>query len=265
MSEAHVPVVPPLDRAALREVNELALWAGALMLGSGAETDRIEETVHRLGTALGASWMDILVSPNAIIVTSISGEEFRTRVRRVPVLGVNMRVLDEVNALSRRIALGELDRHGAREDLVRISRLAPYNRWLVALMTGLACAAFARLFGGGPLEMLVAFVAAGLAMTVRQELARHYFNPYMVTIATAFVSSGVALVLQRALQTGSNAALLSAVLLLVPGVHLINAAEDMLKGHMVTGLTRGVIGALISACIAFGIFLAMWLLQMPVL
>jgi uncharacterized membrane protein YjjP (DUF1212 family) len=102
-------------------------------------------------------------------------------------------------------------------------------------------------------------------MTVRQELARHYFNPYMVTIATAFVSSGLALLLQRTLHTGSNAALLSAVLLLVPGVHLINAAEDMLKGHVVTGLTRGVIGALISACIAFGIFLAMWLLQMPVL
>lgn len=265
MSEAHTPPPTPLDRAALREVNELALWAGALMLSSGAETDRIEETVHRLGTALGASWMDILVSPNAIIVTSISGEEFRTRVRRVPVLGVNMRVLDEVNSLSRRIALGELDRHSAREELVRISRLTPYNRWLVVLMAGLACAAFARLFGGGAADMLAAFTAAALAMAVRQELTRHFFNPYMVTIATAFVSSGLALLLERATGIRGNAALLSAVLLLVPGVHLINAAEDMLKGHMVTGLTRGVIGALISACIAFGIFLAMWLLQMPVL
>jgi uncharacterized membrane protein YjjP (DUF1212 family) len=55
-------------------------------------------------------------------------------------------------------------------------------------------------------------------------------------------------------------ALAAAVLLLVPGVHLINSLRDMIHGHMVTGLVRGFTGAVISMCIALGLLLAMQLL-----
>jgi uncharacterized membrane protein YjjP (DUF1212 family) len=51
-------------------------------------------------------------------------------------------------------------------------------------------------------------------------------------------------------------ALAAAVLLLVPGVPLINAAQDLIRGHLVTGITRGVTGLLISLAIALGLLLA---------
>ncbi len=41
----------PLDREALRDVIDLALWAGQLLLQHGAESEQIEQTIHRLGTA----------------------------------------------------------------------------------------------------------------------------------------------------------------------------------------------------------------------
>ena len=50
------------------------------------------------------------------------------------------------------------------------------------------------------------------------------------------------------------------VLLLVPGIPLINAAEDLIKGHMVTGIVRGLTGVLISLGIALGLLLAMRLM-----
>lgn len=253
---------PPLDRETLRDVIDLALWAGQLLMQNGAETERVEETVHLLGTSLGAQWLDILVSPNAIILTTISGEEFRTKVRRVVNLGVNMTILAEVSDISYRIKRGELDRHSVRGELERIGHMqSNYNRWVVVGMVGLACAAFSRIFGGDWPVFAITFVASSAAMFVRQELNRHYFNPVLVAVVTAFVAGLIASsAIVFNLSPEPQIALASAVLLLVPGVHLINSAEDMIKGHMVTGIVRGVTGAVISLCIALGLLLAMQLM-----
>src|SRR5215510_12570304 len=131
---------PPLDREALRDVIDLSLWVGQLLLQHGAESARIEETVHRLGTGLGAEWMDILVSPNAIAATTLSGEEFRTKIRRAVANGVNMETIAEENELSRQVSAGALDRFEVRAEMERIDHLArQYNRWVVVGMVGLAC------------------------------------------------------------------------------------------------------------------------------
>ncbi len=248
----------PLEREALRDVIDLSLWAGQMLLQHGAESARIEETVHHLGTGLGADWMDILVSPNAIAVTTVSGEEFRTKIRRVVSIGVNMQVIAEVNDLSRRVWNGELDRHALRTELVRIDRLPrQYNRWAVVGMVGLACAAFSRLSGADWPVFGVTFIAAACAMWVRQEMARRYFNSLMIVVGTAF-AAGLVASIAPLLKLGNQPqlALAAAVLQLVPGVILINAADDLIKGHLVIGITRGITGLLVSMGIALGLLLA---------
>lgn len=253
---------PPLSHEELRDVIDLSLWAGQLLLQHGADTQQVEETVHRIGTSLGCNWLDILVSPNVLIVTASSGLEFRTKVRRVPTLGVNMAIITEVMHLSRRVANQELDRFAVKAELRRITERKPvYNRWLVVFMVGLACAAFNRLFGGDWPSFMLTLVASSLAMFARQELTHRYFNNFLVIIVTAFVA-GLAACLGILMNIGQQPqlALASSVLLLVPGVPLINAAEDLIKGHYVTGIVRGITGGLIAMCIALGLLLAMALM-----
>lgn len=252
---------PLLTYADLSDIIDLALWAGQLLLQHGAETQRIEETVHRLGTGMGCAWMDIMVSSNAIGVTAISGHQFRTKLRRVPALTINMAVIDAVNTLSRRVSAGELDWLQVRAELQRISTMPPcYNRWLVVAMVALSCAAFSRLAGGDWPVFGVTFVAAAAAMVVRQELNRRYFNALMMVTITAFIAG---LVASSATLLGLTAnpelALAASVLLLIPGVPLINAVEDLIKGHLVTGIAQSMTGVLVSACIALGLLLAIWL------
>ncbi|MBZ0300028.1 MAG: threonine/serine exporter family protein [Anaerolineae bacterium] len=253
---------PPLSREALRDVNDLALWAGQMLLQNGAETARIEETVHRIGTALGCDWLDILVSPNGLLVTTNSGGEFRTRLRRVVHIGVDMAVLDEISTLSHRIDRAQLTRFEVRAELERIEGMKRnYNRWLVAFTVGLACAAFCQLAGGDTAATIITLIASGVAMIVRQELTRHQFNLILTVGGTAFVAGLIASIASVfPVSETPTAALASAVLLLVPGVPLINAAEDLIKGHMVTGIVRGVTGVLISLGIALGLLLAMRLM-----
>ena len=94
------PAKLPLTYTELRDVIDLSLWAGQMLLQHGASSQRVEETIHHLGTGLGCDWMDILISPNAIIVTTSSGQEFRTKLQRVVRLGVNMWVVTAVTDLS---------------------------------------------------------------------------------------------------------------------------------------------------------------------
>ena len=254
---------PPLDYETLRDVIDLALWAGQLLLQNGAESQQVEETVHRLGTGLGCDWLDIFVSPNALVITAISNGEFRTKVRRVVNIGVNLLVLVEVSALVSRVLAGDLNRHVLRSELERVSKMQPcYNRWTVALMVGAACAAFSRLFGGDWAIFGVTFVAAASAMFLRQELQKHALNSFLIVIITAFVASSIASIATLFhLSSQPQLAFVSTVLLLVPGVPLINSVQDLLKGYLITGIARGVTGAVIAACIALGLLLAMSLLR----
>lgn len=262
MTEASTPPKPLLSRTIQADVIDLALWAGQLLMQSGADTQRIEETCHRLGTGLGCNWMDILVSHSAIIATCVSGEDFRTKIRRVPRIGVNMTVIAQVNDLPYRIEKGELDRASVREELERISIIGQqYNRWIVVLMVGLACAGFSRLFEGDWPAFVMTFFASSTAMFVRQELHHQRFNHLLITSATAFVAGIIAgLTETLSLSDTPQVALAASVLLLVPGVPLINAAEDLIKGHITTGVIRGMTGVLISGAIALGLVLAMTLM-----
>ncbi len=253
---------PALEKEALRDVIDLSLWAGQLLLQYGADSARIEETVHRLGTGLGADWMDILVSPNAIAVTTSSGIEFRTKIRRVVAIQVNMQIIAEVNDVRHRVTMGELDRVGVRREFERIDHLTrQYPRWLVAIMVGLACAAFSRLFGGDWPAFIFTFAAGALAMRLRQILAHNYFNPLLIVVATAFAAGMIgSLATTTGWSAEPQAALAASVLLLVPGVQLINAAQDLIRGHLVTGIVRGVTGGLVSLGIALGLVLALRLM-----
>jgi uncharacterized membrane protein YjjP (DUF1212 family) len=255
-------MLAPLDREALADVVDLALWVGQLLMESGAESQRVEQTVRAVGVGLGCDWGNVLVSHNALIVTHVSGGEFRTKIRRVTVAGVNLSLIEALSHLAHRVEEGKYDRVRVRAELEGISQTPRlYNRWLTVIAVGLACAAFSRLFGGDWPAFGATWIAAALAMFVRQELTHRGFNSLLIVILTAFVAGGLVGLLHLFFQLSRHpeAALAASVLLLVPGVPFINAVEDLIKGHTVVGLARATAATLVILALALGLLLAMWL------
>lgn len=249
----------PLDREALTEVVNLALWSGQLLMENGAESQRVEETVRSLGAGLGCDWGDVFVSHNALIVSHSSGDEFRTKTRRIALGGVNLTLVAAMSHLRHRVEEGKFDRAAVRKDLVRIVNTPRhYPRGLTVLMVGLACAAFSRLFGGDWVVFGVTLAAASLAMWVRQELHRRGLNPLLqVAIASFVAGMTVGLLRFAGLRFAPETAMAAAVLLLVPGVPFVNAVKDLIKGYTVVGLARFTTSLLVILAIALGLILAM--------
>lgn len=252
---------PQMAHDDLRDVISLSLWAGQMLLQNGADSQRVEETIHRLGTSLGCDWLDIVIMPDAIIASTVNNKEFRTKVRRAPNRGVNMQTIAEISDVSYRAANNELTRFTLRAELRRIDNLPHnYNRWLVVFGVGLACAAFSRLFGGDWLVFFVTLLASSIAMFIRQELHMRNFNSFLIVVTTACIAGTVASsVALLNLSPEPTIAIAASVLLLVPGVPLVNATEDLLNGHILTGVLRGVLGLLLVLSIAVGLILSFWL------
>jgi uncharacterized membrane protein YjjP (DUF1212 family) len=251
----------------MTDVIDLALWTGQILLEHGAPAPRVEETVMRVGTGLGADDLDILVSPNVIMVTTTEGREFRTKARRIAGLHVNMAAIVQMSALTRDVTSGRIGRVQLRERLTSLEQSSPgYRRWHVAAAVGLACAAFSRLFGGDWTTFALVLVASAAGMAVRQTLVAARFNPYLNAAVTSFFTTTVVALATLFVRTGTpQHALAASVLLLVPGVPLINAFEELVKGHALIAVSRGVQGLIISLAIALGLMLGMNLVGVRVL
>ena len=49
----------------------------------------------------------------------------------------------------------------------------------LGLAAALACCAFTFLLGGGPVEMILAFIAAGVGNIIRTKLIKHHFTLFL--------------------------------------------------------------------------------------
>lgn len=252
---------PPLSRDELRDVLTTALRAGQLMLENGANTARVEETVHRLGTALGAQWMDVYVTPQGIIASAVSHHEHRTRIQRITKAGVDLSRVAAVMDISRQ---AEQVGRSTEETLSSLEQVAKqprnYGVWITTLAVALACAGFSVLFGGGVWEFIAVLFAAGTAQYLRHTLLHHNLDRLMTTaLVAAFASAGAllcAIWLPELLPITIKpaVAITGSVLLLVPGVLMVSSTADMFRGDILSGVARATSAFLFVMSIGAGIW-----------
>ena len=97
----------PLDREELRDVIDLALWAGQMLLQNGADAERVEETVHRhwhgIGRGMGrCAGLAQRLDRHDHQRRGISHQSAPDHVT----LGVNMAMVEGISHLNHRVAKG---------------------------------------------------------------------------------------------------------------------------------------------------------------
>lgn len=242
-----------LSSKKLIEAVDIALLAGRLMLQYGAETEKVEQSVYNIGYALGCDSLSAVITHNSIILTVASGIEYRTKIVKVVRQGVNYDIVSKVARLSYKAATSTINVQEARDILAKIeSEPVNYDKKSMVVMASLACGGFSMIFGGDILTFVFVFFAALVGMTCRFLLIKKQFNALLIPLFSAFVAT-LAGGVSEFVMDDSHLVYASSVLFLIPGVQLLNSAEDVIKGHFVVGFTRGFMGILISLSIAFGI------------
>ncbi|EWS70860.1 membrane protein [Vibrio vulnificus] len=240
-----------------RAISRLVAQAGQMLLAHGAESTLVGDIMRRIGIASGVSEVEVALSANALVVTTVMDGHCITTTRSCVDRGINMKAVTEIQRICIMMEKGVLDPMMAQRKLNNISP-ERYNRWLVVFMIGISCASFARLAGGDWVVFAMTFLASACGMIVRQEIGHRHFNPLLNFAATAFVTtliSAQAVILE--IGNLPTVVMASSVLMLVPGFPLINSVADMLKGHINMGIARFVMASLLTLATSLGIVAAM--------
>ena len=241
------------------DITRLVVRSAQLLLAYGADSDLVEELSQRLGKALGLASVELSISSNALVLTSLVHGRCITTTRRIRAHGINMMVVCE---LQRLCLLTEKGVYGANEVRRRLARIKPktYPAKIVIPIIGISCASFCHLFGGDLMACILTFVASSIGMAVRLYFAKRHYNLLVNFAITAFVTNVVAQIGYIFPITDTPQVTLAAsVLMLVPGFPLINAISDMVKGHINVGISRWGNASLLTLASVIGITIAMQL------
>ncbi|MBN2806534.1 MAG: threonine/serine exporter family protein [Prolixibacteraceae bacterium] len=242
----------------LSQIADVLLETGAMLMGAGANTGRIRVTINRIAHSLGYQ-VELLITHRAVMLSVIDddGEFYTSKLKRTPPHGVNFKILSGISRMSWKVQDEDWSLEQINVELDRLRALPHYPRIVILLLVALAGASFCRLFGGGPIEMGVAFVATCFGLFVRQEAIKHQYNAYICVMMAAFSAS---IISGTAVVTGigqlPETAFATSVLFLVPGVPLINSFTDLIDGNISIGIVRGTNGMIIAFCIALGLLFA---------
>ena len=238
------------------EVGSILLDVGAALMSSGASTHRTRLTLERLASGLGYK-IELLITQRALMVTVIDKdqEHFFSRLKRTSPHRVNFKIVSGVSRMSWKVLEGNWTLEQVVVELRRLKKLPHYPQWLVLTTVGLAGSAFCHIFGGGIIEMVVAFTATFAGLFIRHWAVNKKFNPYVSVYFAALTASFIA-GFAEFFNIGSqpDAAFSTSVLFLVPGIPLINSVTDMMDGNIQNGIVRMVNGLIIALAIAMGVF-----------
>ena len=228
----------PGDREFFASAELLVALARALH-HAGFASPVIEDRMGRAAAVLGAR-LELLSLPTGMLLTVYRGREPLTYAIRERPGTVNLeRMKLLINAADALIA-GKLEPAVAKARIDEIVRLPV--RWGGAATVAAyvaSGAAFAEFFGGGTKELLVALVVGLAAGILAVFLGRGRANPRMFELAAAASATMIAGLADRVFGSFVEWIPVAAgLIILLPGISLIDAVSELSLGHLVSGASR---------------------------
>lgn len=235
-----------------------ALDIGEMMLISGAEIGRVENSVQLICAAYGCRRTDVFTITSSIVVSIEDPDrKFYTQTRRITGTQTNLSRLDQLNSLSREICQKKPSYSFVQAKLRIIREMRSYPLWLRAASSALIAGAFTVFFGGGWADMAVSALLGCLLCLCTHWLQRAGMNQIFVNVVASFLVSLAAIALVRGnFGQDANKIIIGNIMLLIPGIALTNSLRDMISGDIMSGMLRFFDAVLVAAAIAAGYILA---------
>ena len=213
------------------DLDAAAAAAGGTGAGAGASASSAEDqNLNEFGTSMSAEAL-------------LGAKRRKTRAHK-PLTGEYAEHFDHVgrSAGEGRKPITVRQAH-ERLDLIE-SRKPLYSPAFAGFASAVACASFVFLLGGGPYDMIGAFVGAGLGHWLRRKLFARHLNQFFVTfvcvaLAALACTGTLRLIgLLDPIALTHDTAYIGAMLFVIPGFPLITGGLDMAKIDFPSGIQR---------------------------
>ncbi len=238
------------------DVNRVLNFAsnvGKLMLQSGGETYRVEETIAIICRSFEVDDVDVFSTPTAVIVSVIIDGKIHSVVKRVKTRGIDLNKVHNINSLSRRIYSERLSIDECEYELNKLNIDDSYSFKMQLFMGGVATSMFTLLFGGRVNEIIASFFIGIFIKLLSVKLNKSYLNDFFInSIGGAVIAIYSVILLKAGFIVEIDKLIAGAIMLLVPGLALTNSVRDVIEGQLISGLTKASEALLIGISIAIG-------------
>lgn len=236
----------PIVNASLTEKASVIGRTGLMLLSCGTGAWRVRSSMNIIATKLGIT-CTVNIGLMSIDYTCFDGHDCFSQSLCLTNTGVNT---SKLNRLEHFIIdfekkgenmTGE-ELHAHLDEIEKLHGL--YSPVALGFAAALACSAFTFLLSGGPVEMLLAFLGAGVGNFLRCKLAKHHFTLFLCIVssvaAACLVYTGMLRVAEEIFNISlqHQAGYICSMLFIIPGFPFITSGIDLAKLDMRSGIER---------------------------
>ena len=245
----------------LNAVIDVIMLVGTLLLKSGSEIYRVEDSMIRIAHSQGIIDCNVLAMPAAIFF-SIENTNI-SRMKRVTSSSYNIDNVFNVNRVSLHLVEGQFDLDTAFRVLCNLQKQAlPYTKVQVTLAATFSAPFFSVMFGGNIYDAVGAAIATFFGFAFSLYVEKFIRIPFVTAFAGAFVFGLISQFWARYTGFPATADLIiaGAVMPFVPGIALTNAVRDIMTNHINSGMSKMFESLLITLALGAGTSVALVLM-----
>lgn len=235
-----------IAQAGLIEKASVIGRVGLIMLSCGTGAWRVRTSMNKLSKELGVT-CTVDVGLMSIEFNCFDGKDCVSQSLSIANTGVNTSKLYRMEQFVESFPKEEAhltgeEIHKRLDEIEKIHAL--YSPAKLGLAAALACCAFTFLLGGGPVEMILAFIAAGIGNVIRTKLIKHHFTLFLniaVSISAACLMYAICLKAAEIffhVPAVHEAGYICSMLFIIPGFPFITSGIDLAKLDLRSGLER---------------------------
>lgn len=236
--------------------------AAQIILESGGETYRAEETAERMSRGFGILKMDAFALPTGVTMTIQTQDgESLTRIVRVQSRGINLARIDQCNCVSRKVAQGTMTAAEALAQLEKIRATPPTRQYLMVIACAFSSAFFTIMLGGEWPDFLVSLLCGTFTQLLLPILTARRVPAVLSGMMAGFLTTFITLLSKMYFPFLHVEPIISgAIMPLLPGLAMTNAIRDTMRGDLVSGGARTVEAVLCALMLGagVGIMMSVW-------
>ena len=244
----------------IRRLADTAMIAGELMLRSGADIYRVEDTMNRILDRDDTWSHEVVALPTGLYLTVVMDKENSDRketmsvVKRVESAGINLNTIYRVNHISRQLCLDKIGLEEAYDKLHSLDEFSEYPSWYEYVAYIFISHGFLIMLDGNFMQFILSSLASMMMSMTKYITTKKGFNTISINAASTFVMVASASLFSKYIFGGLNTdvVIISCLMPLVPGVKCTTAVKDVLNGNYTSGMSRILEALVIALAVASG-------------
>ncbi|MBC1936798.1 threonine/serine exporter family protein [Listeria grandensis] len=232
---------------------DTCLLAGKIMMESGAEMYRVEDTMSRIAEAASESKGISFVTPTGIFMALQGGST--VKMEQIPTRTIDLEKVSKVNDLSREFTMKQISLGQFYTQLRSLDKEVKFFPiWLQIVAAAVVSGTLMMIFGGVWKDLIATCMIGAIGFIIFYYGTEFFKVKFLAEFLAAFT---VGLLSVLAISVGWGVSLdkmiIGGVMPLVPGVPITNAVRDLLAGHLLSGMARGTEALITAGTIGIGI------------